>query len=168
MPSTEFAVKYGAGSLAFGLPDTADVTVIEPRAIAGVSDSCGGSRGGTRRKLIEQGLLRQPGRTAITISDATRPVPNEVILPPLLAELHARGVDARDICIVVGTGNHRPATAAEFPRLVGADIAQRCRVLSHVHDDAFSACPFGHDESRHAGRHQSHVCHGGHARSSSA
>ena len=84
---------------------------------------------------LAQGLLDKPGTTAITISDATRPVPNQLLLPPLLDVLHARGVSNDDIAIIVGTGNHRPAQPAEFPQLVGAGAAHRYRVFSHVFDD---------------------------------
>ena len=134
MSSANHVVKYGAGTLAFALPDAADVTVIEPRAVAGVADPMAEVEHALGAALA-QGRLRQPGRTAITISDATRPVPNHLILPPLLAKLHARGVRDDDITIIVGTGNHRAASADEFPQLVGADIAQRYRMLSHVYDD---------------------------------
>lgn len=132
--SSDYAVKYGAGSLAFGVPDAAEVTLIEPRAVPGAPDSAAA----VERALdgaLAQGALRKPGKTAIAISDATRPVPNALILTPLLAALHARGVRPEDIDIIVGVGNHRPAARAEFPRLVGAAIAQRYRVFSHVYDD---------------------------------
>lgn len=134
MSSANYAVKFGAEDLTFTLPTVADVTVIEPRAVAGVPDPVAEVEQALGAALA-QGLLQQPGRTAITVSDATRPVPNHFILPPLLAELHARGVRDDDITIIVGTGNHRPAMQDEFPNLVGADIARRYRVLSHVYDD---------------------------------
>lgn len=134
MSSANYVVKYGAGTLAFTLPDAADVTVVEPRAVAGVPDPVAEVEQALE-EAFAQGRLRQPGRTAITVSDATRPVPNHLILPPLLAQLHARGVQDDGITIIVGTGNHRPATQDEFPNLVGADIARRYRVLSHVYDD---------------------------------
>jgi len=134
MSSANYAVKSGAGKLAFTLPTAADVTVIEPRTVVGVPDPVAEVEQALGAALA-QGRLRQPGRTAITISDATRPVPNHLILPPLLAQLHARGVRDDNITIIVGTGNHRPATQDEFPNLVGADIARRYRMLSHVYDD---------------------------------
>lgn len=129
-----FAVKSGTDVLTFAVPGEADVTVIEPRAVAGVPDPAAVVEQALGQALA-QGRLQRPGTTAITISDATRPVPNHLILPPLLAELHARGVPVADISIIVGTGNHRPATPAEFPQLVGPDIARRYRVFSHVYDD---------------------------------
>ena len=134
MTLADYTVKFGSGALSIGLPEAAHVTVIEPRAIAGVTDPAA-EVAAALAGALDKGLLQRPGRTAITISDATRPVPNDVILPPLLAELHAKGVDEGDISIIVGTGNHRPATPAEFSKLVGPDIAQRYRVTSHVYDD---------------------------------
>ncbi len=135
MPSANYAVKFGAGTVTFALPETADVTVIEPRAVPGVANPASAVAEAVAAALA-QGLLQQPGKTAIAISDATRPVPNRLILPPLLAALHTRGVAAADISIIVGTGNHRAATRDEFPDLVGAEIAQGYRVFSHVYDDS--------------------------------
>ncbi len=132
--TAEYAVKYGAGSVTFAVPETADVTLIEPRAVAGAPEP----KAAVERALdaaLARGALQRPGATAITVSDATRPVPNHLILPPLLAHLRARGVRAEQIDIIVGVGNHRPAAPGEFPRLVGAEIARRYRVSSHVYDD---------------------------------
>lgn len=129
-----YAVKHGSSTIAFALPDTADVTLVEPRAVAGLPDPAAAVEQALAAALA-RGLLQRPGRTAITISDATRPVPNQLLLPPLLAQLHARGICAEDVTIIVGTGNHRPAQPDEFPHLVGEDIARRYRVCSHVYDD---------------------------------
>ena len=134
MRVADYAIKYGAGSLSFDLPDAADTTLIEPRAVPGVSDPAAAIEQALDEALA-QGLVGKLGTTAVTISDATRPVPNHLILPPLLARLHAKGAKEEDICIIVGTGNHRAAAADEFPQLVGADIAHRYRVFSHVYDD---------------------------------
>ena len=134
MASVDCAVNFGAGTLTFALPDTADVTVIEPRAVPGVADPAAAVRQALSDALA-RGTLARSGTTAIAISDATRPVPNNALLPPLLNALHARGVGVEDISIIVGTGNHRAATPDELPQLVGADIARRYRVLSHVYDD---------------------------------
>ena len=134
MASVDYAVKYGAGALTFALPDAVDATVIEPRAVPGVADPAAAVRQALGDALA-QGALARPGTTAIAISDATRPVPNDTLLPPLLAQLHGKGIREEEISIIVGTGNHRAATPEELPQLVGADIARRYRVLSHVYDD---------------------------------
>ena len=55
----------------------------------------------------------------------TRPVPNELILTPLLATLEDAGIERDKITILVATGLHRPSTAAEMVEMVGAEIAAR-------------------------------------------
>ena len=82
--------------------------------------------------LLQQ---RQPRTAAITISDITRPVPNQLLLPPLLETLNAHGVPDSHITIIIGTGMHRPSTPAEHLELVGPDILQRCRVVDHRAED---------------------------------
>ena len=44
----------------------------------------------------------------VVISDVTRPVPNQVILPPLLRALEESGIARDRILILVATGLHRP------------------------------------------------------------
>ena len=82
MASVDYAVKYGAGALTFALPDAVDATVIEPRAVPGVADPAAAVRQALGDALA-RGTLARPGTTAIAISDATRPVPNDTLLPPL-------------------------------------------------------------------------------------
>ena len=67
----------------------------------------------------------------IVISDITRPVPNTVILPPLIAELESSGIRPEDITILIATGMHRPNEGAELERLVGHDVADCYRVINH-------------------------------------
>jgi nickel-dependent lactate racemase len=69
------------------------------------------------------------GRTSacIVVCDITRPVPNKLILPPLLRTLEEQGIRRQDICILVATGLHRPNEGAELEELVGANIARDYR-----------------------------------------
>lgn len=68
---------------------------------------------------------------AIITSDATRPVPNHVLLPLVLGELREGGIDDADISIVVGTGVHRSLTPTELRDLVGDGIYARVKVVNH-------------------------------------
>lgn len=83
-------------------------------------------------------LLRQraPRSVAITVSDITRPVPNRDFLPGLLDTVQAAGVPLSAVVVVIGTGMHRPSTAAERERIVGPETLQRCTVLDHRADAA--------------------------------
>ncbi|WP_254509850.1 nickel-dependent lactate racemase [Anatilimnocola floriformis] len=89
-------------------------------------------------------VLRQPNGTpplaelargkqscCIAICDITRPVPNEMILRPLLQTLEATGIARDQITILVATGLHRESTPAEIIEMVGSEIAASYRVENH-------------------------------------
>jgi nickel-dependent lactate racemase len=78
----------------------------------------------------------QAGQTvAIVVSDITRPVPNATLLPPLIDELHAAGIEDEAITIVNGTGLHRINTPDELDEMLGRELASRYRVVQHVARD---------------------------------
>lgn len=81
-------------------------------------------------------VVGTPRTVAVTISDGTRAVPNDVFLPVLLDELAAAGVPDSRIVIIVGTGMHRPSSDAEKTALVGAGVRRRVEVIDHRADDA--------------------------------
>jgi nickel-dependent lactate racemase len=56
---------------------------------------------------------------AIVTSDITRPMPSYLVLPILLDELYAIGVNKEDITVVFGLGSHRAQTPEEMIQLVG-------------------------------------------------
>ncbi|WP_250846737.1 nickel-dependent lactate racemase [Aquisphaera insulae] len=76
-------------------------------------------------------LARGKKSACILICDITRPVPNRVILPPVLKTLHDSGIDREDVLILVATGLHRPSTAAEKLEMLGPEIASTYRVEDH-------------------------------------
>jgi len=84
--------------------------------------------------LVELISRRRPGEVAITISDITRPVPNQVILEPALEVLNRAGVADDQVVIVVGTGMHRPATEEELTQMLGRELPRRLEVISHLAD----------------------------------
>ncbi len=72
-------------------------------------------------------LVRPGHQVAIIVSDVTRPCPTSRLLPALLAELCAGGVERENIRIVFALGSHRCLTSDEQARLVGEDVfAQVC------------------------------------------
>lgn len=78
-------------------------------------------------------------RTAcVAISDVTRPVPNAVLLPPLLSELERAGMDPSDILILVATGLHRPNVGEELRSVVGDFVFRNYRIENHDARDAAS------------------------------
>jgi lactate racemase len=76
-------------------------------------------------------LLTAGDRVAVVFPDLTRPMPNRIVLPPLLAELARAGVPDDCITLLCATGTHRQATVPEMEELVGADIVARYALVDH-------------------------------------
>jgi nickel-dependent lactate racemase len=133
MPSV--LLKYSTQGLKVNLPDTPNfVGVLEPRAQA-VIEKPEAAVLASLKTPIESPPLREVARgrknAVVVISDITRPVPNKIILPPLLAELEAAGLPRESITILVATGIHRPNEGEELVQLVGADVARNYRIVNH-------------------------------------
>lgn len=65
----------------------------------------------------------KPGeRIAIITSDITRPMPTYKVMPALLDELAAAGVNFKDVTLVFALGSHRKQSSEEQKRLAG-DVA---------------------------------------------
>jgi nickel-dependent lactate racemase len=80
---------------------------------------------------------------AISVCDITRPAPNSITLPPLLARLHAAGIPVEGITILIATGLHRGATKEEIETIVGPEIAAKYRIVSHDARDFAAHRPLG-------------------------
>ncbi len=76
-------------------------------------------------------LARGKKSACILICDVTRPVPNKLLLPPLLQTLESSGIPRSGILILVATGLHRPNEGAELAEMVGEEIVQNYRVENH-------------------------------------
>jgi len=68
---------------------------------------------------------------AIAINDKTRPVPHEVLLPPLLNKLSSLGIANAQICFYIATGTHLPMQPEEFKSVLPESIIQNYQVRSH-------------------------------------
>jgi len=67
----------------------------------------------------------------VVISDVTRPVPNRVLLPPILQTLHQAGMKKEQITLLIATGMHRPNLGQELEGMIGRDLAEQYRVVNH-------------------------------------
>ena len=71
----------------------------------------------------------------IVICDITRPVPNEMILRPMLRILEEAGIPRGKITILVATGLHRPNEGAELVEMVGQHIFDNYNIVNHHGQD---------------------------------
>lgn len=83
-------------------------------------------------------LVQGKKNVVIVTSDLTRPCPNDVILPPLLAELSRAGIKDEQITIVIALGLHRKMNDEELRLSVGEEIFRRIRVINHDISDVVS------------------------------
>jgi nickel-dependent lactate racemase len=76
-------------------------------------------------------VARGRKNACVLVCDITRPVPNRLILPPLLRTLEEQGIARKDILLLIATGLHRPNEGAELDELVGPEIAGNYRIENH-------------------------------------
>ncbi len=77
-------------------------------------------------------LAADAGSACILICDITRPVPNGVILPPVVRTLLDAGMPADAITILVATGLHRPNEGDELREVVGDPwVFDSIRIVNH-------------------------------------
>lgn len=118
---------------------TADyvVEMVHPQNVPGVSNTQQEILNAIENPIGGKKLEEFSGaKTAvIAISDLTRPVPNKLILPPIIEKLERMGIEAKNICIIVGAGLHRPSFKEEFKELIGEELVERVMVISHDAQD---------------------------------
>ena len=128
-------LKYGLHGLDVDLPETPGFAgVLEPHHQPALPDPERAVRESLATPIASASLSDvAQGRTnaVIVVSDNTRPVPNTLLLPPILSTLEAAGIATEAITILIATGMHRPNEGAELDALIGDDIARRYRVVNH-------------------------------------
>jgi nickel-dependent lactate racemase len=135
----KITLDYGKTGLAVTLPD--DRLIAPPLSIreatplahpeAALDEALGHPIG--TQPLSE--LARGKKSACVVICDITRPVPNKLLLPPILRTIEMAGVPRSGITILVATGLHRPNEGAELVELVGEEIAQNYRCVNHFGKD---------------------------------
>ncbi len=128
-------LKYGTEGMPVELEPTPGFQgVITPSEPVPLDDPAGAVDRGLREPIASAPLgriARGRGSACVLISDITRPVPNPVLLGPILRTLEDAGVPRDRTLILVATGMHRPSTPEERERLVGPHILARYRVVDH-------------------------------------
>lgn len=132
MTSYQTSLLVGQASIPLTLPPTVQELAMQP--IPALPDPLQTIQEALRQPIASPPLatLAQGRRNAcIVISDFTRPVPNALILPPILKTLEDNGIARDQITILIATGMHRPNLGAELEALVGKDIATGYRCVNH-------------------------------------
>ncbi|MBM9468139.1 nickel-dependent lactate racemase [Nakamurella leprariae] len=136
MPHTRSVeLAYGDDGLVVELP--ADrTTVVEPVFVEGAPDPMAELRRALREPVagppLRERLRARGGRPTVAISmcDATRPQPRDLMIPALLEEFDGL-VDLDDVVVLVATGTHRGNTEAELRAMLPAEVLDAVRVVNH-------------------------------------
>ena len=133
-----YPIPCGKRKIELEVPDRVPVQYVESRKMAILPDV---------KKAVEEALshpigtprLREmvrPGqKVALVVTDISRKLPEEIILPLLLQELLAGGIAKTDITAVVATGTHRPNTPQELREKFG-DVVNEISFINH---DAYNS-----------------------------
>ena len=127
-------MRYGTGTLPMEIPEVNVAGVLEIGESVPLPDENGAVREAIARPIGSPPLAELAGgreSACIVISDITRPVPNKVILPPMLEVLEKSGIPREKITILIATGIHRPNNAEELETMVGSDILKTYRIVNH-------------------------------------
>lgn len=131
----QVGMKYGRGILEVEIPDPNLTAILTIQKSAPIEDP--------ERAIweaIESPIHSPPlaalaeDRTSagVVISDVTRPVPNKLVLPPILQTLEKQGIPREKITILIATGIHRPNEGKELEEMVGAEIMSNYRIVNHL------------------------------------
>jgi lactate racemase len=126
--------SFGKNGIDVSVPDVYRTQVLHSRTAPAIADVDAALANALDHPIGCQPLatLAAGKRTAaISVCDITRPAPNAITLPPLLARLHAAGIPVEGVTILIATGLHRAATPEEIAAIVGPQIARTYRVVSH-------------------------------------
>ncbi|MFW9771555.1 MAG: nickel-dependent lactate racemase [Promethearchaeota archaeon] len=81
------------------------------------------------REILKQ--KKKIKQVCIVVSDATRPVPSQIILKAIIAELNEYGITDDKILILIATGLHRTSYENEIDRILGDNLKKRVRYVDH-------------------------------------
>ncbi len=130
---TSFELLYGEGVLRVDLP-TEQVHLVHPPVPSPIADESAACRAAFECPIHSaplEDVVAGARSVAVVIPDGTRPLPFERMLHWLLPVIDEAGAEP---VIVVGGGSHRANTPEELLRMLGREIVDRRRLVTH---DAF-------------------------------
>lgn len=122
----------GEGTVDLRIPES--VRVLEMQPAKPLSDPDAAVRQALTDPIDSPPLRELAGEkkdACVVISDITRPVPNRIILPPMLNILEESGIKREDITILIATGMHRPNQGKELESMVGREVMDNYKIVNH-------------------------------------
>ena len=130
----QIELAFGKTGLEAELPEGIRYQFLEARSAVALDDGIAALEAAMDAPIGTAPLaeLAQGKKTAaISVCDITRPAPNRLVLPPLLARLEQGGITRDNVTVLIATGLHRPATEDEIREIIGPDLYGNIRVVNH-------------------------------------
>jgi nickel-dependent lactate racemase len=127
-------LPYGKTEICVRIPTRNFLGSIKPLEKPGVPDANAEIKRVLREPIGSKTLsdiVKPERKVAIVVDDVTRPAPSNLMVPPILDELNMAGVKEENITVIFGCGTHRAVTREEAVGLLGEDVINRVKVISH-------------------------------------
>lgn len=127
-------LPYGKTNVCVRVPARNLLGTIEPKEQPGVADAKSEISRALRMPIGSNKLseIAKPESTvAIVVDDATRHTPSQIMLGPVLEELHISGVRDENITIIFGCGTHRQVKSEEASNIIGEEVFSKIKSVSH-------------------------------------
>ncbi len=139
-------VRYGRTHLEVEVPDENLMAVCRLQPVSALADPQGEIENALDKfngtpPLRE--LAKGKESACVVVCDKTRPVPNSLILPPLLRRLEEAGIKRDKITVLIATGTHRPNLGDELVEMLGEFVVENYRIENHVATDMESHADLG-------------------------
>ncbi len=134
MADVAVTLPYGSGTVEVRIPGRNLVGVYSPNELEPVAD--------VRSEIVRalgnpigsrplRDLVRGASRVVILADDNTRLTPVDEILPAVLDEMNAAGVEDAQVTVVIALGTHRAMTDAEIVAKFGDEVVRRVAIRNH-------------------------------------
>jgi nickel-dependent lactate racemase len=127
-------LPYGKSDVCVRIPARNLLGSIEPKQVSAAADATAEVERALNEPIGSKRLseIAQPeSKIAIVVDDFTRSTPSHIMLPPVLAELNVAGVKDENVTVIFGCGTHRAVKPKEAERILGAEVLNRVKTISH-------------------------------------
>ena len=127
-------LPYGKTEVCVRVPTQNFLGLIQPKEKPAVSDAKVELERALREPIGSSKLheiVKPEHKVAIVVDDATRSTPNRLLVLAILDELNATGIKSEQVTVIFGCGTHRAVTQEEVVKLLGEDVLNHVKTMSH-------------------------------------
>ena len=127
-------LPYGKSDVCVRIPARNLLGSIEPKQAKGIDNVNAEIKRALNEPIGSKRLseiAEAEHKIAIVVDDFTRSAPSHIILPFVFAELMVAGVRYENITVIFGCGTHRAVRSEEATRLLGEEVINQVKVVSH-------------------------------------